>query len=143
MSVSDTPMKATCHCGAITITVPRKPESVNECKCTICRRYAAAWAYYNTKEVTVSAKPGSKTNKYVWGDRIVEFHFCEVDGNLTHWWPADLSELPEGVYKMGVNTNMMDPDELKYINREINVEMIFQPQKSKDAAHREDKASYQ
>lgn len=71
-------LKSTCHCGAISLTANRMPELINECQCTICRRYAAAWAYYYSNEVDFQQK--GKTRKYVWGDGDLEFHFCETCG---------------------------------------------------------------
>lgn len=71
-------LKSTCHCGAISLTVTRMPEMINECQCTICRRYAAAWAYYYSNEIDFQQK--GKTKTYVWGDGDLEFHFCETCG---------------------------------------------------------------
>ena len=73
------PIKAVCHCGAISITVPRKPDYINECKCTICRRYAAAWSYYKSTEIEIKEKDAG-TKIYLWGDRMIEFHFCKNCG---------------------------------------------------------------
>ena len=108
-------VKATCHCGAITVEVPRKPDYINECQCSICRRYGAAWAYYYTPEVNVIKKEGASTKKYIWGDREIEFHFCNECGCIVFWWPHEESDnQPDGV---GVNTRMMEPDLLEGIER--------------------------
>jgi len=32
-------LTATCHCGAVRVTVPRKARTVTDCNCSICRRY--------------------------------------------------------------------------------------------------------
>jgi hypothetical protein len=37
-------LTATCHCGAVRVTVPRKPRTVTDCSCSICRRYGALFA---------------------------------------------------------------------------------------------------
>ncbi|KIW32836.1 hypothetical protein, variant [Cladophialophora immunda] len=76
----DTPITATCHCGGITVTAPRRPAYVNECQCTLCRRYAVAWAYYDPAEVKVDIKEGAATTKYIWGDRDHSFDFCSKCG---------------------------------------------------------------
>jgi hypothetical protein len=47
--------KATCHCGRITIALPRSPEELNECRCSLCYRLGALWAYYPRDEVAVTA----------------------------------------------------------------------------------------
>ena len=131
-----TPLKSTCHCGAVTIEVPSRPREINECQCTICRRYAAAWAYYDPKEIKISVIDSSPTKKYVWGDREIEFHFCSVCGCVTHWKSIEESD------KMGVNTRLMDPEEVRTVNRTIDYDILSTPLKSKGTAHVEDKAKY-
>ena len=122
-STSSKPIKATCHCGAITATVPGTPKSpINECQCTICRRYGAAWAYYNTTEVDIQHEEGSSTRKYLWNARKIEFHFCETCGCVMCWWPVEISE---GGSPCGINSRMMDPDAIKYVNREVDFEALF------------------
>ena len=102
LTVSSEPIKATCHCGAITVTVPGKPKTpINECQCTICRRYGAAWAYYNTNDVKIEKKEGSSTRRYVWNDREIEFTWCENCGCVMYWYPVEVST---GDEEMGVNT---------------------------------------
>lgn len=73
-------LKSTCHCGAITVIVPDQPEEINECQCTICRRYAAAWAYYKVNEIKFDMKEGAKVSQYIWGDKEKSFNFCENCG---------------------------------------------------------------
>lgn len=80
IKMADNSLKSICHCGAITVIVPHQPEEINECQCTICRRYAAAWAYYKVNEVRFEIKEGSKISQYVWGDREISFNFCENCG---------------------------------------------------------------
>jgi hypothetical protein len=135
-SDSIAPVKATCHCGAVTIQTPGRPREINECQCTICRRYAAAWAYYDPKEVRISVTGSSPTKKYVWGDRDLEFHFCSVCGCVTHWTSIQESS------QMGVNTRMMDPDDVKTVNRRISYGNLSAPLRSKETAHSDDKAQY-
>jgi hypothetical protein len=133
---------ATCHCGAITITAPRKPTKINECQCTICRRYGAAWGYYNTKEVTIEKKKGSSTGEYMWGDKGHGFHFCNTCGCMTHWYPAASRKVPPEGLKMGINTRMMNPADLWNVNREINYDDLKMPLSRKEDAHAEDLAVY-
>lgn len=130
------PLKATCHCGAVTIQTPGRPSEINECQCTICRRYAAAWAYYDPKEVTISITGSSPSKQYIWGDREIEFHFCSVCGCVTHW-----KSIEESSY-MGVNTRLMDPDDVRTVSRKIDHGMLSTPLKSKEIAHPDDKARY-
>lgn len=132
----DSPLKATCHCGAVTIQVSGKPREINECQCTLCRRYGAAWAYYDPKEVIVSVKDNSITKPYVWGDREIEFHFCSDCGCVTHWKSIQAHN------EMGVNTRMMDPEDIKTVNRKIDFDALSTPLKMKETAHVQDQASY-
>lgn len=43
---------------------------------------------------------------------------------MTHWFPLRLPERPEGGFKIGINTRMMDPGELVGVNREINYDAL-------------------
>src|SRR6478609_5477786 len=52
-------LSATCHCGAVTIEIPRPPETVTNRNCSICRRYGTLWAYYPADDVRVTAGPGA------------------------------------------------------------------------------------
>ena len=75
---------ATCHCGNISIDIATKPESVTECNCSICRRYAARWAYYTRGQVTINSAQNAMT-AYCWGDRVIEFYHCNNCGCITHY----------------------------------------------------------
>jgi len=97
---------ASCHCQAVRIAVPRAPSDLNECHCSICRRYAARWAYYAPSEVDFLSGEGT-TDAYIWGDRMLAFHRCATCGCLTHWSP-----LGEGEGRMGVNGRLFEPDEI-------------------------------
>src|SRR5262245_33777297 len=74
----------TCHCGQVTVEIPRPPESLTNCDCSICRRYGTLWAYYRESEVRISAAPGS-TNAYSWGRKSLRFVRCATCGCITHW----------------------------------------------------------
>jgi hypothetical protein len=77
MAEQTSSIKATCHCGAITVTVPRLPEFLNECKCTVCRGWGVAWGYYQTSEVKIDAAEGAKKH-YSWGDKHIQFVGCDT-----------------------------------------------------------------
>jgi hypothetical protein len=80
-------IEASCHCGAVRLSVEAAPAEVTECNCSICRRLGARWAYYSPKQVTLS-KAGA-TQPYVWGDRMLAFHRCKSCGVTTHWQSLD------------------------------------------------------
>jgi len=100
-------IEASCHCGAVRLEIDSPPAAeVNDCHCSICRRYGTLWAYYEPKRVRVlpSEPP---TDVYVWGDRTLETHRCGECGCVSHWVAMD-----PGVDVMGVNARLMDPEVL-------------------------------
>ena len=91
-------LTAICHCGAVQVEVPRKPRSLTNCNCSICRRYGTLWAYYKASEVRVRAARGA-TKKYSWGEKSLWFVRCSTCGCITHWERVH----PKKTSKMGVN----------------------------------------
>jgi hypothetical protein len=100
-------LTATCHCGAVRIEVPRKPRSLTNCNCSICRRYGTLWAYYKVAEVRVTGGPEA-TNEYTWGDKTLRFVRCGTCGCITHWEPLRMMDDS----KMGVNARNFEPGAL-------------------------------
>ncbi len=43
---------------------------------------------------------------------------------------------------MGVNTNNMNPEVMKYVDRRIEYSVLKAPVRSKDTAHPDDRATY-
>ena len=107
-------IEATCHCGLVHLEVAQAPEAVNECTCSICRRYGTLWAYYSPTLVHLTPPTGA-TDIYMWGDRILEFHRCKQCGCITHWAPVDKT-----YDRMGVNARLMEPDVLVGARRLLN-----------------------
>ena len=90
-------MRATCHCGAISVAVPGAPAYLNECHCSICGRYGVRWGYFGGDEVEVAGE----TAVYVRDGGSLEFHRCGRCGCVTHW------RAPEDATKVGVNARLM------------------------------------
>jgi hypothetical protein len=86
-------LDATCHCGAVRISVPDRPEYLVDCNCSICRRNGALWAFYTAKSIKLSGHP-ENTTAYIWGRRTIRTMHCKVCGCITHWEPlaADAEE---------------------------------------------------
>jgi hypothetical protein len=77
-------LSATCHCGAVKVEVPRKPKTLTNCNCSICRRYGVLWAYYKDAEVQLTAEPDT-TDEYIWGDKSQKFIRCKGCGCVMQW----------------------------------------------------------
>jgi hypothetical protein len=99
-----TVIESSCHCGQVRIEIARAPETVTDCNCSICRRYATLWAYYSPSDVRIAGE----TTFYTWGDKDIEFHRCTNCGCVTHWAPAGGKSRD----RMGVNTRLMAPEVL-------------------------------
>jgi len=103
-------LTATCHCGAVKVHVPRRPESLTDCNCSICRRYAARWAYYPDAEVKLVADPDT-TDDYVWGERTQKFIRCRHCGCVMQWKKLEVADDTW----TGVNARNFEPAELEGI----------------------------
>jgi len=76
-----TKVKGSCHCGAVTLSVPHAPEWVASCNCSLCTKTGWLVAYYPDDQVTVDGE----TIPYIWGDRMIGIHHCPICGCGTHW----------------------------------------------------------
>ncbi|KQT48092.1 hypothetical protein ASG47_06840 [Devosia sp. Leaf420] len=94
---------ATCHCGSVSIRLPKAPAEITHCNCSLCRRYGVLWTYYAIADVTItSEKP---TDTYAWNGKNVDFHRCSGCGCVTHWYPRKASR-----ESLGVNGRLLDPE---------------------------------
>jgi hypothetical protein len=97
-------LTATCHCRAVQIDVPRRPRTLTNCNCSICRRYGTLWAYYKASEVRVRAVRGA-IERYSWGEKSLWFARCGNCGCITHWERV----LPKRSSRMGINSRNFEP----------------------------------
>jgi len=94
-------MNFNCHCGNISITSEKEPETITRCNCSICNRYGAMWSYFTPEKLTIDIGAlGSKS--YSWGDKNINFIFCHSCGCITHYETTE-KVTPK---KIGVNTRM-------------------------------------
>ena len=77
-------LKASCHCGAVSVEVPRKPRTLTNCNCSMCRRYGVLWAYYKDSEVKLEAEPNA-VDRYEWGRKSQDFIRCKTCGCVMQW----------------------------------------------------------
>ena len=97
-------ISGSCHCGAVHVEIPRRPPSVTNCNCSICRRYGVLWAYYQAKDVCVIAKPGA-TNAYSTSNKRLRFVRCATCGCIMNWERVD----PAIATRVGVNMRNFEP----------------------------------
>ncbi len=97
-------IRASCHCGLISLEIDAAPAEVTECNCSICRRYGVLWAYYSPQQVSVQP-PDAITDTYMWDDRSIVFHRCPNCGCVSHWAAVDPAR-----DRMGVNARLMSPE---------------------------------
>ena len=96
---------ARCHCGQVAIDLPRRPDEVTQCNCSLCRKTGFQGIYYRPEEVTVSGA----VDHYVRSDldeACLTNWRCGRCGCATHW--TGLGAYAEG--KMGVNARMLDEE---------------------------------
>lgn len=91
-------LHGSCHCGAVRLTLPNPPEEATDCNCSICRRIAGLWAFYECGTVIIEGHP-ENTAEYIWGDRTLRTVRCKICGVPTHWEPLT----PKPGEKHGVN----------------------------------------
>lgn len=104
-------LKISCHCGAVTMEVPRKPRTITECNCSICRRYGARWAYYLKKSVKITAsKTGLQSYKR---GKVLYFDRCRRCGCVMSWRLIQSNQPGD---RMAINVRQPDnPDVLTNI----------------------------
>ncbi len=112
MTIAQTPasLHGSCHCGSVRITLPSAPEKATDCNCSICRRLAGLWAYYEYGTVLIEGHP-ENTTEYIWGDRTLRTVRCKTCGVATHWEPLQ----PKPGERHGVNLRNFDPKLLQSV----------------------------
>lgn len=100
-------LTATCHCGQVHVEVPRKPRSLTNCNCSMCRRYGVLWAYYKDSEVRLVAEPGA-TDEYDWGRKTQRFIRCKTCGCVMQWKKYSIGANTWA----GVNARNFEPEAL-------------------------------
>ena len=110
-------LQASCHCGAVRIEISRRPRSLTECNCSICRRYGARWAYYTRASVQIHAAADA-VSTYTGTYRTFRYHFCCRCGSVTHYERINTTNDD----RIAVNARMIDPDEIAAIRvRKLDV----------------------
>jgi hypothetical protein len=94
-----------CHCGAVTLEAPKKPRTLTDCNCSLCRRYGVLWAYYLADTVQVVSTSPQAFDSYSWGGKTIGFHRCRGCGCVTHYTRVNPTK-PRPY--MAINARMLD-----------------------------------
>ena len=78
-------LKLACLCGQVRIEVARRPDFINECKCMLCSKSGARWAYFHPSDVGVEGTNEGDYRREDKEDPAAEIHFCERCGSTTHF----------------------------------------------------------
>lgn len=95
---------ASCHCGRARITLPREPDHVTHCNCSLCTKTGFQGVYFPSEELKIEGEFDS----YVRSDSnpaYIAQQRCRHCGILTHWVP--LTDPPHD--RMGVNARLLEP----------------------------------
>ena len=98
-------LEGRCHCGACTVSLPRVPDSVTQCNCSLCRATGFRGVYFSSDEIALSGEFDSYVRSDLEEAYLRTFR-CRNCGMATHWEP--LTEPPHE--RMGLNATMFDPE---------------------------------
>jgi len=105
-------IRATCQCGAVSVSVPAVPDFINDCNCDLCRKSGGAWGYYAEADVAVSGS----TQAYGRADTAdpnLFIHFCPTCGATTHWLLSESYKARNpGRDRAGVNMRLFGSGDL-------------------------------
>jgi hypothetical protein len=104
-------LKISCLCGQVRVELPKLPNFINECNCTLCSKSGARWAYFNPSEVGIEGA----TKGYSRGDKedpAAEIQFCANCGSTTHFILTASAISKFGNSQMGVNMRLADEKDL-------------------------------
>ena len=99
---------ASCHCGRARITLPRTPDHVSQCNCSMCTKTGFRGVYFPSDQLQIDGEFDDYVREDL-SEPCLTLHRCRHCGIATHWTP--LSEPP--YERMGVNSRLLDPDALK------------------------------
>jgi hypothetical protein len=107
-------LKFSCLCGQVHIEIPRRPDFINECNCTLCSKSGARWAYFHPSEVGIAGttRGYSREDK---DDPAAEIHFCANCGSTTHFILTSSAIAKFGNSQTGVNLRLADESDLARI----------------------------
>src|ERR1700684_1020714 len=104
-------LQLSCLCDQVHIEIPKRPDFINECNCTLCSKSGARWAYFHPSEVSVvgTTKGYSREDKE---DPAAEIRFCANCGSTTHFILTASAVSKFGNSQIGVNVRLADEKDL-------------------------------
>jgi hypothetical protein len=104
-------LNLSCLCGQVRIKVPKRPDFINECNCTLCSKAGARWAYFHPSDVRIegTTKGYCREDK---DDPAVEIQSCANCGSTTHFTLTPSAVSKFGNIQMGVNVRLADEKDL-------------------------------
>ena len=97
-----------CHCGAVTVGLPRLPDEITRCNCTVCTKLGTTWGYFDPAEVTIGGGPLQSYVRADMAEPCLELHRCARCGCVVDWRDIRATPAP----RMGINMNLFEPDDL-------------------------------
>jgi hypothetical protein len=95
---------AACHCGRATIRLSRRPDTVTQCNCSLCRKTGFRGVYYSSDELEITGEFDAYVREDI-GEPFLQNLRCQTCGVMTHWEPLT----PPPHARMGVNARLLDP----------------------------------
>jgi hypothetical protein len=95
---------AACHCGRATIRLPRTPDYVSQCNCSLCAKTGFRGIYYSSDEIEIAGTFDEYVREDI-GEPFLKTLRCRTCGIATHWEPLT----PPPHARMGVNARLLDP----------------------------------
>ena len=95
---------AACHCGQATIRLPRRPDYVNQCNCSLCAKTGFRGIYFASEEIEITGTFDSYVRTDLDESYLTQLR-CATCGVPTHWEPLT----PPPHARMGVNARLLDP----------------------------------
>ena len=89
----------------------RRPDFINACNCTLCRKSGARWSYFPPSNVSIDGET-SIYRREDKEDPAAEVHFCGRCGSTTHFTLTESAVSRFGNVQAGVNMSLADESDL-------------------------------